>query len=657
MNNEMSKIWPGWNTVRSIGDGSFGVVYEIERDVFGQKEKAALKVITIPQSSSDVDELRSEGYDNSSITKTFRRYLEDIVNEYSLMRKLNGSANVVNCDDVRYVQHDDGFGWDIYIKMELVTPLTKVIGKTVPDDQVIQIGSDICKALILCKKHNIIHRDIKPANIFVSENGDYKLGDFGIAKTVEKTTSQTKIGTYDYMAPEVYHDEPYGSTADIYSLGLVLYWLLNERRTPFLPLPPERPGNSVRNDARKRRFNGEALPAPVHGDQDLQSVVLKACAYNSEDRYQTPEEFYDALLNAQSGTVGWEWVCKKCGTRNNHSSQRCKKCRAKKNSGRAEEEWVCKTYGFRNELATQVCENCGTRRFKRKFPLWAGVCGFLAIILFAGAIVSPYVPSTLSTLIGNLLPSREINNSSSVPMQSPTPTAQNATTKSQSQSHEWGTPSYSWSNSYSSCTAMRKCSQCGEIEKETAPSTPRVMSAATCTTSGETTYTATFQTAAFTTQQATTAIPALGHNWIAATFSQPKTCSNCNLTEGWPSPTTVPPTLNELQAIMKSGRISTTCKADSGELVSLELPSYNELLDYPFRAVIAGGNGDYPNIFIMPKHKSGNGDLGVIRKGTEVWIVGKYEGKTSEGTIFTYYFFVADDGVMGWNNKNFFVRK
>ena len=50
-------VWPGWETVRLIGRGSFGAVYEIERDMLGEKEKAALKVITIPQSSSDIDEL------------------------------------------------------------------------------------------------------------------------------------------------------------------------------------------------------------------------------------------------------------------------------------------------------------------------------------------------------------------------------------------------------------------------------------------------------------------------------------------------------------------------------------------------------------------------------------------------------------------------
>ena len=287
--------WPGWETVRLIGRGSFGGVYEIRRDVFGETEKAALKVITIPENDREIEELRDEGYDDESITSTFQTHLKSIVAEYSLMRKLNGHTNVVNCDDVRYVQHENGIGWDIFIKMELLTPMKKAIDKSVTEEQTLRIGKDLCRALILCGKHNIIHRDIKPDNIFVSDSGDCKLGDFGIAKTMEKTSGGTKIGTYDYMAPEVYQGKPYGRTADIYSLGMVLYWLLNERRTPYLPLPPKLPSVAEKEEARLRRFGGEALPAPAHGSPALQQIVLKACAYDPRDRYQSAEELLQAL--------------------------------------------------------------------------------------------------------------------------------------------------------------------------------------------------------------------------------------------------------------------------------------------------------------------------------------------------------------------------
>lgn len=294
--------WSDWETVRMIGRGSFGTVYEIQRKLVDEDtESAALKVITIPQNPSDVEELYSEGYDDESITATFISHLKSIVAEYSLMRKMDGSANIVNCKDIRYIQHDDGIGWDIFIRMELLTPLMKALPADTAEQTIIKIGKDICNALVLCKKHEIIHRDIKPQNIFVSSNGDYKLGDFGIAKTVEKTMGGTKIGTYKYMAPEVYNNQPYGSAADIYSLGLVLYWLLNERRMPFMPLPPAKLGAGMDEEARHRRLSGEKLPAPAHGSDELKQIVLKACAYDPKDRYTSAAAMLDDLNKLTGG--------------------------------------------------------------------------------------------------------------------------------------------------------------------------------------------------------------------------------------------------------------------------------------------------------------------------------------------------------------------
>ena len=293
--------WPGWEVVRTIGNGSFGAVYEIERNTFGNIEKAALKVISIPQSRSDIEELYNDGYDDASITARYNSYLQDILKEYALMVNMKGHTNVVYCDDFRYEQHDDGFGWDIFIKMELLTPLTKYLPKEIPEDMVIRLGMDMCNALILCKDRNIVHRDIKPQNIFVSRDGNYKLGDFGIAKTAERTTSGTKVGTYKYMAPEVYNNQPYGTGADIYSLGLVMYWMLNERRTPFLPLPPAVPTTSMEDEARRRRFSGEALPAPAHGSDALKAIVLKACAHDPKARYASAADMLMDLKNLDKG--------------------------------------------------------------------------------------------------------------------------------------------------------------------------------------------------------------------------------------------------------------------------------------------------------------------------------------------------------------------
>ena len=297
MRMAINSVWRDWRVVRLIGQGSFGDVYEIHRELPGITEKAALKVITVPKDSSEIQTLYSDGYDNESITQHFRDCKDDILKEYGMMAKLKGCHNVVHCEDLETVQHRDGPGWDIYIRMELMTPLTQILdSRNLSEGEIIDLGCDICSALVKCEAEGIIHRDIKPQNILVSDDGTCKIGDFGVAKIVEGATGgKTKVGTYKYMAPEIYNNQPYGSSADLYSLGLVLYWLLNERRTPFLPLPPERITVLQDSEARVRRFAGETLPPPAHGSSELKRIVLKACAFDPKDRYHSAKEMLHEL--------------------------------------------------------------------------------------------------------------------------------------------------------------------------------------------------------------------------------------------------------------------------------------------------------------------------------------------------------------------------
>jgi len=181
--------------------------------------------------------------------------------------------------------------------MERLTPLLNYSrGRKMTRKDVMQLGIDMCHALELCQKYNIIHRDIKPENIFVSETGDFKLGDFGIARTVEKTSSGlSKKGTYTYMAPEVYRGDMYGPSIDIYSLGIVLYRLLNDNRTPFLPAHPAQITYSEQEMARSKRFSGTKLPVPKYADGRLAEIVLKACAFDPKDRYSSPMKMREDL--------------------------------------------------------------------------------------------------------------------------------------------------------------------------------------------------------------------------------------------------------------------------------------------------------------------------------------------------------------------------
>lgn len=291
--------WPGWEVVEEIGSGSYGNVYKIRRTLVNMVEYAALKIITIPRNVSEIDDLIDEGYEKSSVTEHYKKQKDDIVREYELMASLKGCPNIVHAEDISIVQQPNYVGWDIYIKMELLTPLKKA-ARNMQESDIVKMGMDICNALMICKKNNVIHRDIKPANLFVSDTGIYKLGDFGVAKTVAKTQRGTYAGTEQFMAPEVYADKEYGASVDIYSLGLVMYWLLNNRRFPFVPqgIVPV----SEEEKAKKRRLSGEFLPDPVNGSRELKNIVLKACAFDPRARYESAEALYYALAGL-SGTA------------------------------------------------------------------------------------------------------------------------------------------------------------------------------------------------------------------------------------------------------------------------------------------------------------------------------------------------------------------
>ena len=298
-------VLDGWNITRLLGEGSYGKVFEIERSEFGQTYRAALKVITVPQSSAEVRSVISEGMSVSQAEAYFHGIVEELMHEFSIMFKLKGTANIVSCEDLRVLEHPDGIGWDILIRMELLHPLLPYVYQhPMARRDIIRLGIDICKALELCQRYNIIHRDIKPENIFISDNGDYKLGDFGIARTIERTTSGlSKKGTYSYMAPEVYIGKKYGFSVDTYSLGLVLYRMLNKNRGPFLPQPPEAITYDNREQALARRVSGEPLPRPFYGEGRLGEIVLKACAFDPKDRYSSPQQLrqeLEAILYTQT---------------------------------------------------------------------------------------------------------------------------------------------------------------------------------------------------------------------------------------------------------------------------------------------------------------------------------------------------------------------
>lgn len=302
MKVEQTIRYEGWDVKRLIGSGSYGEVYEISKK--GNLDiSSALKIIRIPQSINEINLVKSEfgDDDEASLKEYFDNRKAKVLEEIKIMSQIKGCTNIVSYEDYEVRKQSNGIGWDILLRMELLNPIDSVIKDT---NQIIQLGIDICKALEVCRDNEIIHRDIKPMNILYSPKlKAFKLADFGIAKMRSESVENyagTIAGTDNYLAPEVLGKEGYDYRVDIYSLGLVMYRLLNNNKCAFC--------STVADfvEANERRWHGDEIPPPYFDQPELSAIVLKACSYKPEDRYHSPTDMrrkLESLLGCTSPII------------------------------------------------------------------------------------------------------------------------------------------------------------------------------------------------------------------------------------------------------------------------------------------------------------------------------------------------------------------
>ncbi len=165
--------------------------------------------------------------------------------------------------------------------------------------KVAQIGSQICQALSVAHKHDIIHRDIKPQNIMVQPDGTIKVMDFGIAraKNSHLTADNSVLGTAHYVSPEQTQGKPLGPTSDIYSLGIVMY----EASCGKVPFD----GDDAISVALKQVNEQPVPPSQVNPNVDpqLETIIMKCLMKDPQARFQTADELRRALTDYLAGRV------------------------------------------------------------------------------------------------------------------------------------------------------------------------------------------------------------------------------------------------------------------------------------------------------------------------------------------------------------------
>ncbi len=190
-----------------------------------------------------------------------------------------------------------------FIVMEFIDgrPLSAILKTSGPlsADRTADIGAHVAAALGYAHKHGVIHRDVKPGNVLITDEGQVKVTDFGIARAINTEESLTQtgavMGTATYFSPEQAEGMGVDARSDIYSLGVVLFEMATGR-PPFLgDTPVAVASKHVRDHPPAPRELNPSIPPT------FEAIILKAMAKNPEHRYATAEDLRADLLRFNEG--------------------------------------------------------------------------------------------------------------------------------------------------------------------------------------------------------------------------------------------------------------------------------------------------------------------------------------------------------------------
>ena len=238
---------------------------------------AAVDVITVPPDNAALEIARSKGVSDDSLRTYFTKFKDDLHWEMTMLKTVV-SPHLVHIDEIATVEHLTDVGWTAYIRREQFTSAVKYFEENkCTQNDVVRMGREIYEALAAAGGYGMVHGDINPDNILVTKSGSFMLAGFGIRRCVEKSWGARPRGDFD--APEVYEGGKFTPQSDIFSLGMVMAYILNGGSLP----------------------TGKNISILSGVDPALADIIRKATAYDPTERYSAANEMRLALESEEIG--------------------------------------------------------------------------------------------------------------------------------------------------------------------------------------------------------------------------------------------------------------------------------------------------------------------------------------------------------------------
>lgn len=262
-----------WKIISRLSEDNGNELYKISKKEYdGTTVSANLRYVTLCG-----DEYTSENVDF-------------ITEEAAFLKGISKSGDSYNYIDIVVVNTPAKEKLELFIITEDLKSLSEVMdSKSFDENEIIDFGIQMSAILEKLEANSIYHGNLSTKNIFVTSDNKYKIGGF--------SDFESKISDFSFVAPEIYNKKDADFTTDIYSLGLIMYYMSNNYSLPF------ESENVIKDDAIKMRLDGKSVTAPAHGSEKLKSVIVIACQPNNENRWKNAGNIKNALTSIKSESI------------------------------------------------------------------------------------------------------------------------------------------------------------------------------------------------------------------------------------------------------------------------------------------------------------------------------------------------------------------